>query len=321
MEKQDATRSLRERVGINVLPTDQVSLVAHLVELEEAGVEHAWLSFGPLGAPDLLTTLAAAVARTSQLKLGTYVVQVSSRHPVLMAQQALSLNSLAPGRLRLGIGTGSPAHATHLYGVTMDAPLTYLREYIQVLRPLLERGEVHHQGRYFSVDATLPGATHVPLYISALGVGAFRLAGEVTDGALPYMAPISYLLNTALPALNAGAQKAGRSRPPVVAHVPVAFTEDRATALRVGRQTFRFMTTLPHYRNMFFAAGFTEQEVDAVSDRFVESLLVFGDEGKIRDRLQELLTTTEIDALALGLVPISDATQEGLHLARFVGRL
>jgi hypothetical protein len=76
----------------------------------------------------------------------------------------------------------------------------------------------------------------------------------------------------------------------------------------------------PAYHNMFIAAGFTEQDINPISDRLIESLLVFGNEGKIRDRVLELLSAG-IDALALSLVPVSDATQERVRLARLVGRL
>ena len=321
MEKQAAVRSLRERVGISVQPADPATLVANIVEIEEAGVDHVWVAFGPLGYPDVLTTLAAAAARTSHLKLGTSIVQVTSRHPVLMAQQVLSLSSLAPGRLRLGIGgTGMPQMAKSMYGLEMDTPLAYLREYIQVLRPLLKQGEIHHQGRFFTIDASLQGSAQVPLFISALGAAAFRLAGEVADGALPFITPIPYVLGTALPALSAGAAAFERPRPPVVAHVPVVFTEDRATVLQAGRQALGIYPTLPHYRKMFIAAGFTEQDINSVSERLIESLVVWGLEDKIRDRVLELLAMN-IDALALSLVPVSDTSQEMVRLARLVGRL
>jgi F420-dependent oxidoreductase-like protein len=319
MEHKKEVRSLRERVGMSVVAADPTTLVETLVEIEEAGVDQIWVG-GPPWNPDLLTTLAAAAVRTTHLKLGTAIVQIFSRHPVLIAQQALSLNALAPGRLRLGIGTSSSEFAKRVYGVEMEQPLAYLREYAQVLRPLLQQGEVHHQGRYFTIDVSLQASSQIPLLISALGPVAFRLAGEVADGALPALCPIPYLLNTALPALSSGAATAGRTRPPVVAHVPVAFTGDRATALQAGRQVMSFNASLPNYRNMFIAAGFSEQEITTVSDSFVESLLVFGDESKIKDRLLELLST-EIDELTISLVPVSDPSQENTRLARLIGQL
>ena len=320
MQRKEDARSLRERVSMMMGATDPAQLVASLVEIEEAGVDHVWVGFGPAGFPDLLTTLAAAAARTTRLKVGTSIVQISSRHPVLIAQQALSFNRLAPGRLKLGIGTGSPAQAKSIYGVEMEAPLAYLREYVQVLRALLQQGESHHQGRYFTVDVSLQAASQVPLFVSALGPGAFRLAGEIADGVLPVMCPIPYLTTTALSALSAGADAAGRPRPPIVAQVAVAFTEDRETALQARRQALRFYTTLPAYRNMFVAAGFSEQEITAVSDRLVESLVIFGDESRIRDSLQEQLSSG-VDELTVILVPISDAAQEQTRLARLIGQL
>src|SRR5258708_17468631 len=124
MEQKAEVRSLRERVGLSVVPADPATLVATLVEIEEAGVDHIWVG-GPPWNPDLLTTLAAAAMRTTYLKLGTAIIQIFSHHPVQLAQQALSLNALSPGRLRLGIGTRSPEFAKRVYGVQMESPLSY----------------------------------------------------------------------------------------------------------------------------------------------------------------------------------------------------
>jgi alkanesulfonate monooxygenase SsuD/methylene tetrahydromethanopterin reductase-like flavin-dependent oxidoreductase (luciferase family) len=106
--------------------------------------------------------------------------------------------------------------------------------------PLLQQGEIHHRGHFFSADLSLPAPAPIPVLMAALGPAAFRLAGEIADGILPFLCPIPYLLNTALPTLCAGAAALGRPRPPIVAHVPVALTEDRATALRAGREGLGF---------------------------------------------------------------------------------
>ncbi|BCL77792.1 LLM class F420-dependent oxidoreductase [Ktedonobacteria bacterium brp13] len=319
MEQKAAVRSLRERVGISVEADNLKTLVDTIVETEQAGVEQIWVG-GPPWKLETLTALAAAATRTTHLQLGTSVLQVFSRHPVLMAQQALSFDALAPGRLRLGIGTSIQEVGKSIYGVEMERPLAYLREYIQVLRPLLQSGEVHHQGRSFTTDVSLSASSQIPILISALGPVAFRLAGEIADGAIPAYCPIPYLLNTALPAMREGAAAAKRSRPPIIAHVQIAFTEDRATALQIARQRLAFAATISVYRNMFIGAGFSPQELDTASDRFVESLIVFGDDSKIRERLLELLGT-ELDELVVGISPISDATQETIRLAKIIGQL
>lgn len=120
--------------------------------------------------------------------------------------------------------------------------------------------------------------------------------------------------------LNEGAARAGRSRPPLVAHMQIAFTQDRATALQVGRQASGITVSRPNYRNMFTAAGFSQQDIETVSDSLVESQLIFGDESQIKDRLLELLQT-EIDELSVGIIPVADAAQESTRLARLIGRL
>ena len=81
----------------------------------------------------------------------------------------------------------------------------------------------------------------------------------------------------------------------------------------------RFYTTLPSCRHMFAAAGYAQQDIDTVSDSFVESLLVFGDESKIRDRLLELLSSGW-DELMIAPVPVADGAQEEMRLARLIGQ-
>ncbi len=316
MTQKQEKHSLRERVGLHLYPHPQI--IDTLVQVEDAGVDHVWISSGPPFNPDLLTTLAVAAGHTSRLKFGTYILHAPARHPVFLAQHALSFQAIAPDRLLLGVGTGSPALAKQLYGREVTPQLAYLREYVQVLRQVLHQGEVHHQGHFFTTDASLPASAQIPVFISALGSQAFRVAGEVADGALPYACPIPYLLNTALPAMNAGAAAASRPRPPLVAQVSVAFTEDRAIALEAGRQTLSFAAR--DYRNMFLGAGFSEWEIDTVADSFVEKLMIFGSESKIQDHLQQLLAT-EIDELAVSLVGVSDPAQEPVRLARLMSQL
>jgi len=258
--------------------------------------------------------------RTTHIKLGTSVLQIFARHPVLLAQQALSLETLAPGRLRLGIGTSSPELGKSIYGVEMERPLAYLREYVQVVRSLLQSGEVHHQGHYFTTDASLGVSAEIPLLIAALGPKAHQLAGEIADGAIPARCPIPYLLDTALPAMREGAAIAGRPCPPIVAPVSVVFTEDRATAFEIGRKRFGTASALPFYRNMYLRAGFSPQEIDTASDRFIENLLIFGNEGKIRESLLKLLAT-ELEELSVNVLTVSDPTQERIRLAKIIGNL
>ncbi len=178
---------------------------------EVAGVRQVWMGQPPTG-PDTLTVLAAAAVRTTTIRLGTAIVPTYPRHPLALAQQALALFDLAPERLRLGVGPSHLPFIEGIYGLPMPSPLAHLREYVTVLRAALWQGQVHHQGRFYQVQASLPRTPRTPILISALREKSFHLAGELADGAISWMCPVPYLLEKALPALQAGAAKSGRPR-------------------------------------------------------------------------------------------------------------
>src|SRR5919107_5841999 len=205
----------RERVGFVVDGANAAAAIKTIVVAEANGVRQIWMVQQPSG-PDTLTTLSAAAAKTSTIRLGTSIVPTYPRHPLVMAQQALSLHDIAPGRLRLGIGPSHQAIIEGIYGLSQTTPLAHLREYAKVLRAALWEGKVDHHGQFFNIVVTLPRTTQTPVLISTLGKKAFELAGEIADGALSWICPVPYLLNTGIPALRIAAAAAAneRSAPP-----------------------------------------------------------------------------------------------------------
>src|SRR2546422_8394080 len=144
----------------------------------------------------------------------------------------------------------------NVYGLSMPSPLAYYREHVEVMRQGLWEGRVDHQGRFFKAAISFPRQAQIPLLISALGEKAFRLAGEVADGAISWMCPVPYLLDMALPALRAGAEAQHRPAPPLVAHIPVAMSSDEAAVQAAAMPRVSFYTQAPFYVHMFAAAGF-----------------------------------------------------------------
>lgn len=187
----------------------------------------------------------------------------------------------------------------------MHAPLTHLRDYVAVLRAALWEGKVEHQGRFFTAKVSLAATPQVPLLVSALGDGAFQLAGELSDGAIAWNCPVPYLTGVALPALRKGAQTSGRPTPPLVAHQWVALSDDRDRAVAALRQTLAGYARLPFYAAMFAAAGHPVQPDGGVPVGAIDDLLVVGDETAVAARLRELLALG-LDELLLTLVPRGD---------------
>src|SRR6266478_5087059 len=163
-------RPPRERVGLVVYGKDAAAAVAKIVKTEAAGVRQVWMTQGT-PAPDTLTLFAAAAVQTTSVRLGTAVVPIYPQHPLTLAQQALALDDLAPGRLRLGIGPSHRPTIEGTYGIPMKAPLEHLREYVTVLRAALWEGKVDYPRRRHTLEVRLPGAPHTPNLLSALRPG------------------------------------------------------------------------------------------------------------------------------------------------------
>jgi F420-dependent oxidoreductase-like protein len=309
----------QERVGLVVDGANAASAVKTIVAAEAAGVRQIWMVQPPSG-PDTLTTLSAAT-KTSTIRLGTSIVPTYPRHPLVLAQQVLSLYDIAPGRLRLGIGPSHQAIIEGIYGLSQTTPLAHLREYVKVLRAALWEGKVDHHGQFFNVVITLPRTTQTPVLISTLGKKAFELAGEIADGALSWVCPVPYLLNTGIPALRRAAAANGRSAPLLVAHISVALSEDRHSVMAAGHRVLDMYAKLPFYAKMFADAGFpltADQMV--VPESLVDSLIVSGNEATVAARFTELLAAG-LDELMVTLVPIKDAVDELTRLMHLIGQL
>jgi F420-dependent oxidoreductase-like protein len=295
-----------------VMPRGSASdLVERVEQAERRGIATAWTTVGGPTA-DPVTAYAAVGAATDRIGLGTAVTPTYPRHPITLAAQAIAINDLAPGRLRLGVGPSHQPVIEGAYGLPMGKPLAHLREYVTVLRALLWEGAVDFAGEYFAVTTALPAgvpAPKIPVPISALRPNAFRLAGEVADGAISWVTPIDYLTQTALPALRSGAEAMGRERPPLIAHVPVSVSTDRAAARAAFRSQFPIYPKLPFYAAMFAAAGYPVTAGGEMPDELVETLAVSGGPEAIRARL-EAIRARGIDELMVSHVVVADEEAE-----------
>lgn len=313
-------RSARERAGLVIVSKNTVDAVERIREAEQAGVRQVWMSMGGSGGADPLTIFAAAATQTSRIRMGTDIIPIYPRHPLVIAQQALAVHDVAPGRLLLGVGPSHKHIMEDSYGLTLSSPLAYLREYVEVTRSILWEGKVDHHGTFFNVKASLPRTAQVPLLVSALGPKAFRLAGEVSDGALSWICPVPYLLDKALPALQAGAEASNRPAPPLLAHVSIALSADESAVLAVASRGLSTYTRAPFYAHMFAEAGVPVAPDGTGMDRLVKELVVAGDEATVRDRIAQLLAS-DLDELQLYLIPVADEASERQQLLNIIGSL
>ncbi len=277
-----------KRIGVAVSAPDVAGVFENIARAEEAGVPTVWLTTGGAGM-DGLTLFGAAAERFKGVTFGTSIVPTFPRHPIVMAQQVQVLAQLAPGRFRLGIGPSHAPTTRAMFGFNFRNPLGHLKEYIQVMKALLQTGSVDFDGEYYHAHASIPAPLDVPVMASALRPGSFRACGEGADGAISWVCPAAYLEEVALPAIQRGAESAGREAPPLIAHAPVCVHED-ADEIRVAvQQQLSNYPRMPFYQQMFAAAGFPEAAEETWSDAMIAGTVMSGGEADVAQRLRGLL--------------------------------
>ena len=214
------------------------------VAAERIGVDSVWIP--EVWGYDALTGLAYLAAKTTTLGLGTFVVQLGSRSPAMLATSALSLQEISDGRFRLGVGSSGPRVMEGWHGVRFRKPVETTRETIEILRIISHGDRLEHPGEIYPLP--LPDSDgvalkpmvrprHVPVYVAAMGPRNLRLTGELADGWLGN-AFIPEAAEVFLSPLRDGAQRAGRSLADLelVAPVAVEFHDDEASAAAAARR-------------------------------------------------------------------------------------
>ncbi len=279
-----------KKIGVAIRGRNTPEVIERTEQAEQMGVPAVWLTVSGAGG-DAITHFAAAAVRTERILLGTSIAIIWSRHPVTMAQQARVLAELAPGRFRLGVGPGHIAGMVRTFGAPYRAPLGHLREYIRVLKAMLQQGVVDFDGAYYQAHAQAEVSLDVPVMASALRRRSFELCGAEADGAISWVCPVQYLRDVAMPAMRAGAEQAGRAVPPLIAHAPVCVHDNVEEVRAAVREQLGNYPVNPFYTQMFVDAGFPEVvEVKGWSDRMIDAVVFGGDEARVRERLLAMLS-------------------------------
>jgi alkanesulfonate monooxygenase SsuD/methylene tetrahydromethanopterin reductase-like flavin-dependent oxidoreductase (luciferase family) len=251
------------------------------------GFESLWVTHGT--GRDALLTLAAYAQVAPRARLGTGVIPIYPRHPVLLAQEALTLADVTGGRLILGIGVSHRPSMEDALGLDMGDPIAVMREYVSVLREALG-GRVEHRGGRYRVrwqSGLLKVPPAPPVLLAALGPRMLELAGEIADGVVLWLCSPEYIRAEAIPALRRGRGRRGLSLDgfEVVAAVPAALTVDRAAGVAAFKAELVRYLALPFYRTMLAGSGFAAEVAawdraprpESVPDRLAAALGAVGD--------------------------------------------
>jgi alkanesulfonate monooxygenase SsuD/methylene tetrahydromethanopterin reductase-like flavin-dependent oxidoreductase (luciferase family) len=206
-------------------------------------------------------------------------------------------------------------------GIQLNNPLGHLKEYLRLLKALLQNGSADFDGEFFQAHESIAEPVDVPVMASALQRGSFELCGAEADGAISWVCPASYLRDVALPAMQKGAEQAGRPVPPLIAHVPFCVHENIDEVRTAFREQFAVYPTLPFYRRMLIASGYPEASNATWSDAMIDGLVIYGDEAKATERLQELLDLGATEVLASPVLVGSDRSASLARTLRLLGQV
>lgn len=219
MVGSDRERSRAERLS---------GLIDDGVSAEAAGFSSFWFPQVP-GYLDAMTAVALLGHATSTIEVGTAVVPIQTRHPMVMAQQALTTAAASGGRFTLGIGPSHDWIIEGQLGIPYDRPVRLVRHYLEVLSAAFAgSGTVDVENDAFRVHSPIDVADidRVPVLLAALGPTMLRIAGETADGTVLWMADERAIGKHVAPRIHAAAAAAGRPAPRIVAGVPVALCPD-----------------------------------------------------------------------------------------------
>jgi F420-dependent oxidoreductase-like protein len=294
------------RIG-SMIETDKplAETVAVLERYREAGLDHAFAS--QIFGPDALTLLAAAGSQVPGIGLGTGVVPVYPRHPMMLAQQALTVQQATDNRLLLGIGLSHQVVVENMWGMSFDRPAAYMREYLAALMPLLRGEAVHCDGERVTTHAFTPldiaGVEPPPVLVAALADTMLKLAGRVADGTVTWMTGTATVGDHIVPTITAAAEAAGRPAPRVVVSLPIAVTNDQETAKERINEVFSIYPNLPSYKAMLDKEG-----AEAAAD-----IGFIGDEEAVAASISKLADVGATDFVA-AIVGDADERARGFAL-------
>lgn len=209
-------------------------LIEYASLAEERGMDSMWVgeSWGRSAVP-LITRL---LERTETIDVCSGILNVYSRTPSVIAMTAATLAEVGDDRFRVGLGTSGPAVIEGFHGVEFESPLRRTREYVEIVRGLLQGDRVTYDGQFFELSGfalDVESLPECPIYLAGMGEHNRRLIGEFADGWMPLLIPHTGLAD-ALDAVERGTERGDRSLADVdvVPWVPTCISEDDPEAAR-----------------------------------------------------------------------------------------
>ena len=323
------------RLGILSVPASIGEIVQVARDAEAAGFDSVWT--GEYFSRNAFTTLTAMALATKRIAIGSGIAYAFLRSPVQLAMAAADVDEISEGRMLLGLGTGTRAQNEQWYGVPFANPGPKFEETVQIVRALWAHkgGAFRHSGRFYNLS--IPNFVRhrqirdrIPIFTGVVSPYMLRMTGRLCDGLLGHVTCTrSYYRRVVLPALNRGAQEAGRNPDDIDKALGVLAIVDRdgKRARREAGAWFTFYYAAKIFHQILDFHGWSEEKnailnafrsmdpermSGAISDRmWSEILALVGTPDEVRAQWQE------ISQLAGNIVLLAPAPYGGLSFERY----
>lgn len=261
----------------------------------DAGVPELWVyQQFDFDAIALAAVIGSAVPG---VRVGTSVVPINPRHPLIVAAAAQTAQAATHGNFSLGLGLGGHAIEQQAFGLSAANTVQRLREYLTVLRAIIDDRTVDFRGSQITavdppaMPVALAGAAPFPVYVAAMGPRALQVTGELADGTLPYLAGPRSIEEFIAPTIARAAADAGRPDPRIIAMVPVAVTQDVDAVRAAVAARVALYDEIPSYQKVLAREGVA---------RAAELAVV----GSAETVTQQLKSYVDAGATAVALLPL-----------------
>jgi F420-dependent oxidoreductase-like protein len=284
-------------------------LISDARAAEQAGFASIWVPQIPNDF-DALTMVTLMGGATTRIEIGTAVIPIQSRHPIAMAQQALSTQAVCEGRLTLGLGASHHWIVEDMLGLPYERPAHQMRNYVEVLNAAFAGpGSVDVENESYRVHNPLDitDVVPTPILIAALAPVMLRVAGELSAGTILWMADERAISEHVLPRIAKAAAGVGRPAPRIVAGIPVCLcAKDEVDGARTwANQVLGHAEYSPNYQRLLDRGDATD----------VGDIMAAGDEKAVLDRLRSFKDVGVTD-LSVRVVPIGSNRAERIESRR-----
>jgi 5,10-methylenetetrahydromethanopterin reductase len=327
------------RIGYNPSSLFSTKDVVRFAKLSDGVLQADSIWIPESWGREAFTMLGTISQVTNRIKLGTSVVNIYARSPATTAMAAFTLDDLAPGRIIIGLGAGTPALAENWHGIEFVHPLRRLEEFTECLRCILGGQKVNYEGVFYNIrdfSIMYPSkGKNIPIFFGAVNKRMIKLATNISDGVILYLRPLEEIREV-VNMIKSQVRRSDDNFEICCVFITAICDQNPELARFRASKTLAFYISVGEYYSKFLSdTGFNKEvklvkevyakegldkATDCIPDKMLRSLTIFGNTEECLKSLRDIVRTG-ISLPILQVNPVrdtGDSIKQSLLLATLV---